>query len=59
MNLEELKKNNQIVQDSQVIPSVVKMEYYLIDPIVLQDLYQWNMKMKEDIAQMRKKVIDT
>ena len=35
------------------------MNYYLIEPIVLQDLYEWNMKMKEDIAQMRKKLIDT
>ena len=59
MNLEELKKNNQIVQESQVVPSIVKMDYYLIEPGIIKDLYQMEQVMVEDITIMKKKVQDT
>ena len=39
MNLEELKKNNQIVQENKVVQSIVKMDYYLIEPEIIKDLY--------------------
>ena len=59
MNLEELKKNNQIVQENQVVPSIVKMDYYLIEPEIIKDLYQMEQVMVEDIAIMKKKLQDT
>lgn len=59
MNLEELKKNNQIVQDSQVIPSIVKMNYYLLEPEIIKDLYKIEQAIVEDITIMKKKVQDT
>ena len=59
MNLEELKKNNQIVQESQVVPSIIKMDYYLIEPEIIKDLYQMEQAMVEDITIMKKKVQDT
>ena len=58
MNLEDLKKNNQIVQESQVVPSVVKMNYYLVEPEIIQDLYQMEWAIVEDITIMKKKVQD-
>ena len=59
MNLEELKKNNQIVQENQVVPSIVKMDYYLIEPEIIKDLYQMEQTIVQDIAIMKKKVQDT
>ena len=59
MNLEELKKNNQIVQENQVVPSIVKMDYYLIEPEIIKDLYQMEQAMVDDITIMKKKVQDT
>lgn len=59
MNLEELKKNNQIVQESKVVPSIVKMDYYLIEPEIIKDLYQMEQTIVEDIVIMKKKVQDT
>ena len=59
MNLEELKKNNQIVQENQVVPSIVKMDYYLIEPEIIKDLYQMEQVIVEDIAIMKKKLQDT
>ncbi len=59
MNLEELKKNNQIVQESQVVPSIVKMNYYLLEPERIKDLYRMEQAIVEDIIIMKKKVQDT
>ncbi len=59
MNLEELKKNNQIVKESQVIPSIVKMNYYLVEPEIMKDLYQMEQAIAEDMTIMKKKVQDT
>lgn len=56
---EELKKNNQIVQENQVVPSIVKMDYYLIEPEIIKDLYQMEQAMVDDITIMKKKVQDT
>ena len=59
MNLEELKKKNQIVKESQVIPSIVKMNYYLVEPEIIRDLYQMEQAIAEDMTIMKKKVQDT
>lgn len=56
---EELKKNNQIVQESQVVPSIVKMNYYLVEPDIIKDLYQMEQAIVENITIMKKKVQDT
>ena len=53
MNLEKLKENNKIVQENQVVPSVVQMHYYLIEPTVLQNIYDWNKQMKEENVNTR------
>ena len=57
MNLEELKKNNQIVEESQVVPSIVKMDY-LVDSLVLKDLYQMEQAIVEDVIGKKKKLQD-
>mgnify|MGYP004613592143 CR=1 FL=1 len=59
MNIQELKKNNQIVQESQVVPSIVKMNYYLLEPERIKDLYRMEQAIVEDIIIMKKKVQDT
>ena len=54
MNLEKLKKNNKIVQENQIVPSVIKMDYFLINPEIFQDLYIRNLEIKENISQTNK-----
>ena len=54
-----IEKNNQIVQENQVVPSIVKMDYYLIEPEIIKDLYQMEQAIVEDIAIMKKKLQDT
>lgn len=35
------------------------MEYYLIPPEILKDLYEWNHTTKENINQIKKNITDT
>lgn len=53
-----IKKNNQIVQENQVVQSIVKMDYYLIGPEIIKDLYQMKQAIVEDITIMKKKAQD-
>ncbi len=53
-----IKKNNQIVQENQVVQSIVKMDYYLIGLEIIKDLYQMKQAIVEDITIMKKKAQD-
>ena len=58
MNLEKLKENNQIVQESQVVPSVVPMHYYLVELTVLKDIYDWNKSIKEELPTIISEIME-
>ena len=58
MNLEKLKENNKIVQESQVVPSVVPMHYYLVELTVLKDIYDWNKSIKEELPTIISEIME-
>ena len=46
------------MQEAQVVPSIVKMNYYLIEPEILHDLYKRILETNQIIIQIKEYVKD-